>query len=210
MPTGMDLIKMKNHPVLGDSYESATEFWEKSDEVEMAEYPSVAEYTDSCILIVDAIKNRINHISIEIENIPDYNPTFDEAIELVKKYKPLNFNKYKYSYSGVRAGGEYSDDYLIMYENRDDEMDNVYILVYTEPGNKNRITEVAITTELANQYDFDSSAWSYKQCSGILNFVDGRAVLQDADKIAAEIAKKKAETEFERRVNDNEMFKLWK
>lgn len=162
MPTGMNLIKMKNHPVLGDSYESATEFWEKSDEVEMVEYPSVAEYTDSCILIVDAIKNRINHISIEIENIPDYNPTFDEAIELIKKYKPLNFNKYKYSYSGVRADGEYSDDYLIMYENPDDEMDNVYILVYTEPGNKNRITGVTITTELANHYDFDSSAWSYK------------------------------------------------
>ena len=162
MPTGMDLITMKNHPVLGDSYESATEFWEKSDEVEMAEYPSVAEYTDSCILIVDAIKNRINHISIEIENIPDYNPTFDEAIKLIKKYKPSNFNKYRYSYSGVRAGGEYSDDYLIMYENPDDEMDNVYILVYTEPGNKNRIAGVTITTELANHYDFDSSAWSYK------------------------------------------------
>ena len=39
---------------------------------------------------------------------------------------------------------------------------------------------------------------------------DGRAVLQDTGKITAEIAKKKAETEFERRVNDNEMFKLWK
>lgn len=39
---------------------------------------------------------------------------------------------------------------------------------------------------------------------------DGRAVLQDTGKITAEIAKAKVEIEFERRLNDNEMFKLWK
>lgn len=35
-------------------------------------------------------------------------------------------------------------------------------------------------------------------------------ILQDAGKVTAEIAKLNAETEFERRSNDNEMFKLWK
>ncbi|MBL6469574.1 MAG: virulence RhuM family protein [Mogibacterium sp.] len=39
---------------------------------------------------------------------------------------------------------------------------------------------------------------------------DGRAVLQDTGKITAETAQAKAETEFGRRLNDNEMFKLWK
>lgn len=164
--SGIEVITMKGHPVLGDCYSDALNFWDDNDNVALAEYPasSIDGYGEETVLCVDALDNEIECIEIEIEKLKDKKRDFDESLKLIKKYAPQSFNKYKYSYSGViRSAGGDTDEYLIMYENSREKDDCIYILIYTEPEEQNKVTEAAITKNIANHYDFDSSDWSYNE-----------------------------------------------